>query len=116
MSSREVADLVEPLVLHQAFPTAEEAVRELVSDYILRQIDLYRAQIAKLEAQYGTSYEQFGEYLKERSALLADGQLDPEHKKKVAQAVMQEEEDYLDGKIARDFLNGWLGLKAEAAS
>lgn len=116
MTDQEVIAIVEPLVRHQAFATSEGAVRELVLDFILRQIDKYRARITALEKRYGMPFEQFGAYLKERSALLVNGRFDLEQKKRVAQAVMAEEEDWLDWKIARDFLKGWLGLKAETAS
>ncbi len=44
MSERDVVILVEPLVRHGAFPSTEVAVRELVSDYILRQIDECRVE------------------------------------------------------------------------
>ncbi len=114
MSKREVATIVEPLVRHQAFPSAEDAVRELVLEFILRQIDRYRRRITKLEKRHGMSFEDFSAYLKERSALLSNDQLDPQQKRRIAQAVMIEEEDWLDWKIARDFLEGWLSVKAEA--
>jgi hypothetical protein len=65
--------------------------------------------------RHGMSFEQFSAYLKARSALLSNGQLDASQKKSVAQAVMNEEEDWLDWKIARDFLEAWLGLKDETA-
>jgi hypothetical protein len=115
MTDHDVVAIVEPLVRHQAFATSEDAVRELMLDFMLRQIDRYRTRITALEKRYGMSFEQFGSYLKERSALLANGHLEPEQKKRVAQSVMAEEEDWLDWKIARDFLKGWLGLKAETA-
>ena len=116
MTDKEVVELVAPLVRHRVFATPEDAVRELVADFVLRQIDRYREQVATLEKRYGMSFEQFGAYLKEKSKLLANGHLEPEQKKKIAQAVMTEEEDWLDWKIARDFLNGWLELKVEATA
>jgi Arc/MetJ-type ribon-helix-helix transcriptional regulator len=115
MTEREVAAIIEPLVRSRAFASAEEAIRTLVRDYILRQIQRYSDRLAALEKRHGMSFEQFSAYLKERSALLSNGHLDPEQKKRVAQAVMAEEEDWLDWKIARDFLESWLGLKAEAS-
>jgi len=83
-------------------------------EFILRQIDRYRRRITKLEKRHGMSFEDFSAYLKERSALLSNDQLDPQQKRRIAQAVMLEEEDWLDWKIARDFLEGWLSVKAEA--
>ena len=114
MTDKEVVALVEPLIRHKAFSSTEDAVCELVADFVLCQIDRYRGRSAALEKRHGMTFEQFGIYLKERSKLLANGRLELEQKKKVAQAVMLEEEDWLDWKISRDFLNSWLGLKAEA--
>ena len=111
-----IVAIVEPLVRRRIFPSEEDAVRELVADFILRQIDESRAKIAELESRYSMSHERFNAYLKERSSLLITGQLGPEQRKKVAQAVMQEEEDWLDWKIAHDTLQDWLGLQAEVAT
>jgi len=116
MTEREVAAIVDPLVRSRAFASAEDAVRTLVRAYILRQIQHYSERLAALEKRYGMPFEHFSAYLKERSALLSNGHLDPEEKKRVAQAVMVEEEDWLDWKIARDLLESWLSVKAEAAA
>lgn len=110
-----IVAIVEPLVRRRIFPSEEDAVRELVADFILCQIDESRAKIAGLESRYSMSYERFNAYLKERSSLLITGQFGPEQRKKVAQAVMQEEENWLDWKIAHDSLQDWLGLQAEVA-
>ena len=116
MADQDVAAILEPLVEHQAFASVEEAARKLVSGFILGEIDEYREQIASLEKRYGMSFEQFSAYLKERSSLLTDGQLELQHRKRIAQAVMTEEEDWLDWKVAREFLESWLGLHAGAAA
>lgn len=116
MSSRDVTEIIEPLVRHQVFPSVEAAARSLVIDRILREIDRYRGRIAALEQRYGMPFEQFSAYLKERSALLSNGHLDAPQKQKVAQALMSEEEDWLDWKIAREFLEAWLGLQSEATA
>jgi hypothetical protein len=116
MSSRDLSEIIEPLVRHQVFSSVEEAARSLVRDRILVEIDRYRGRIAALEQRHAMSFEQFSVYLKERSALLADGQLDAPQKQKVAQALMNEEEDWLDWKVAREFLEAWLGLKGEATA
>ncbi|MEK6574188.1 MAG: hypothetical protein AABZ58_07720, partial [Chloroflexota bacterium] len=76
MTEKEVVALVEPLVRHKAFPSTEEAVRELVAGFVLRQIDRYRERIAEFEKRHGMTFEQFGAYLKERSMTLTNGQLD----------------------------------------
>ncbi len=116
MSDQEVVTLVEPLIRHRAFASAEEAVRQLVLDFILRRIDQYRERLSVFEKRYGMPFEQFSAYLKERTVLLADNHLDPAQKQRVAQAVMAEEDDWLDWKIARDFLQEWLGVRAEVVA
>jgi hypothetical protein len=116
MPSHDVAAIIEPLVRHQVFPSIEDAARSLVLDRILREIDRYRGRIDALAERYGMPFEQFSAYLKARSALLSDGQLEASQKRVVAQAIMSEEEDWLDWKIARDFLEAWLGLKGETVA
>jgi len=56
----------------------------------------------------GMNYEQFEAYLRERSATLMASP-DPA----LNQAIMAEEEDALDGKVAREMLQSWLGLETE---
>jgi hypothetical protein len=63
MIDQEVVALVEPLVRLKAFSSIEEAVRELVTDFILRQVDYYRERLVELEKRYGMTFEQFGVYL-----------------------------------------------------
>lgn len=57
MTEKEVVALVEPLVRHKAFSSTEDAVRGLVLDFVLRQIDRYRERSAVLEKQYGMTFE-----------------------------------------------------------
>jgi len=56
------------------------------------------------------TYEQFNDYLKSRSAMLA-----AKPTPALNQAVIAEEEDALDWKIACEMLQSWLGL-AEAGT
>lgn len=76
----------------------------MAHDCVSRQIKHYRAIVENLQARYGMTYEQFDAYLSARSALLA---ANPEPA--LNQAVMAEEEDALDWKIAREMLQSWLG-------
>ncbi len=110
MSSR-VASVIEPFVQRGLFANPEQAITEMARDYVLRQIERYRATIENLQAKHGMTYEQFEAYLKSRSALL---QANPNPA--LNQAVMAEEEDALDWKIAREMLTSWLGLQAEAGA
>ena len=101
-------NVLEPFVARGLFANSEEAATEMARIYILRQIQRHQAVIDRLEAKYGMSYEQFVAYLQVRSQTLADTP-NPE----LNQAIMAEEEDALDWKIAREMLSSWLGLQTE---
>lgn len=111
MADSELVTILEPLVKHRAFLTAEEAARALVSNFILQQIDESRSQISALEKKHGMGFDHFNAYLKQRTADLMEGKINPQDKHRVAQAIMLDEDDWLDWKIARDTLTEWLGLQ-----
>jgi polyhydroxyalkanoate synthesis regulator phasin len=113
MKASQVDKVVEPLVQRGLFETTESAVRGLAQDYILRQIVRYQETIGNLEQKYGMDYDQFIQYLKQRAALLQSTNVSPEQRQPLNQAVMLEEEDALEWKIAREMLQSWLGLKSE---
>lgn len=106
--SSNLSAVVEPFVRRGLFPNAEMAVAEIARDYILHQIDQYRGIEAALEDRYGMSYEQFEDYLRARSETLLRSP-----NPALNQAVMAEEDDALDWKIARDMIRSWLGLQRE---
>lgn len=62
------------------------------------------------------NFERFGEYLYERSALLENDSLSPEKRKVLGRAIMEEEDDWFDWKVAREMLESWLGLREEVSS
>lgn len=104
----EVASVVEPFVRRGLFPSPEKAVAEMAREYILRQVEHYRSVVEGLQAKYGMTHDQFSAYLKSRSKTLIttpNPTLD--------EAVMKEEEDALDWKIADEMLQAWLGLETE---
>jgi len=107
----DVIDIVRPFVRRGLFASAEKAVAEMARDYVLRQIERYRAVDDRLQTKYGMSYEQFEAYLQSRSDALATAP-DPA----LNQAVMMEEEDGDDWKLAREMLHSWLGLQGEVAA
>ena len=109
--SAQAMTIVEPFVRRGLFASPEQAVTEMARDYVMRQIERYRVTVENLQAKYGMTYEQFEAYLKSRSATLS-AHPDPA----LNQAVMVEEEDALDWKIARDMLTSWLGLQAETGA
>lgn len=54
------------------------------------------------------TYEQFESYLEARSTILVS-----KPNPQLNQAIMQEEEDAFDWKVASEMLNSWLGLQYE---
>ena len=106
-----VSAMVEPLVNRKMFATEEEAVRSLLREYILQQVSQLQQELSSLESKYGMSFEQFAAYVHERSVLLEEGDLSPEQRKALGQAIVQEEEDWLEWKLNREMLDSWLGLR-----
>ncbi|MBI5651381.1 MAG: hypothetical protein HZC40_13210 [Chloroflexi bacterium] len=104
----QVTTVIEPFVRRGLFSSPEQAVSEMARDYILRQIERHRATIEKLQTRYGMNYAQFNAYLKSRAATLLT-MPNPV----LGKAVMQEEQDALDWKIATEMLQSWLGLQSE---
>ena len=108
--SPELIAVVEPFVRRGLFPNAETAVTEIARDYVLRQIERYRVIEAAFQARYGMTYEQFDDYLRARSKTLSETPSPA-----LNQAIMTEEDDALDWKIARDMVRSWLGLQREVS-
>jgi len=105
--SQNLAEIVHPLVEKGLFENAEIAVRNLMVDYTLHQIEHYQGIIRKFEQKYGMNYGQFNKYLSEQAQKAgSDEQL---HKR-----IMIEEEDALDWKIAAETLESWLGMKRKS--
>jgi hypothetical protein len=106
-----VSSILQPFVQRGLFPSTEKAVAEIAQDYVLRQIERYRAIDERLQSQYGMTYDQFEAYLRARSSALAAA---PDVR--LNQAVMREEEDAHDWHVAREMLQSWLGLQGEVAA
>ena len=104
--STQLTAIIEPFVKRGIFESPEKAVAEMARDYVLHQIERYRTKVEQYETQYGMRYEQFQTYLQARTTHLTTHPSPELH-----QAIMEEEEDALNWKIARDMLNNWLGLQ-----
>lgn len=111
--SATIGTAVKPLVERKIFNTEEEAVRTILREYVLRQINTLRRQVGRFERKYGMRFRQFSEYLHERSVLLGSGDLSTEQCRTLGQAIMQEEDDWLDWKVAQEMLESWLGIRQE---
>lgn len=104
----QITAVIEPFVQRGLFESSEKAISTMAYDYVLRQVERYQTTIERLQDKYGMDYEQFEAYLKARSATLA-----AEPTRELNQAIMLEEEDALEWKIARDMLASWLGVQVE---
>lgn len=105
-----ITTVVSPFVKRGLFESPEKAISAMATDYILHQIERYQARIEGLEKKHGMAYEQFDAYLKTRSETL-----EKKPNKKLGQAIMLEEEDAFDWKVAREMLASWLGLQVEVS-
>lgn len=104
------------LIKRKIFKTEDEAVQNLLRDYILRQIADLRREIGRYERKYGMPFEQFSDYIHERSVLLKKGNLSAEQRMNLNQAIMREEDSWLDWKVNREMLDSWLGISKEIAA
>jgi hypothetical protein len=111
--SASISAVIEPLIRKKIFNTEEEAIQELTREYILRQIAILRRKIGRFERNYGMRFQQFCDYLHERSVLLEKSKLSEEQRQVLARAVMQEEDDWLDWKVAQEMIESWIGLQQE---
>ena len=106
--TNQIAAVIEPFVQRGLFESSEKAVFAMAYDYVLHQVEHYKAKIARLQNKYGMNYEQFESYLKARSKTLA-----ATPNSELNRAIMLEEDDALNSKIARDMLASWLGVQSE---
>jgi len=114
--SATISAAIEPLIRRKIFNNEEEAIRELLREYILRQIAALRREAGRFERKYGMRFQQFSEYLHERSVLLERDDLSAEQRQALGRAIMQEEDDWLDWKAAQEMLDSWLGLRREVTA
>jgi len=106
--------LIEPLIRRKIFSTEEEAVREIVREYILRQITDIRKEVEHFEHKYRMRFEEFGSCLRQRSELLVSDDLPETQRLPLSRAVMEEENDWLDWKVSQEMLDCWLGISGES--
>ena len=111
-----MATPVEALIKRNIFASEEEAINELVRDYVLRQVEGLQTEVRQFEHKYGMDFQQFQQYLHERSVLLENKSLPAEQLEPLNAAIMQEEDDWLDWKAARNMLENWLGLRREVGA
>ena len=104
------------LVKRKIFKTEEEAIQSLLRDYIMGQIAGLRREIARFERKYGMSFQQFSDYIHDRSVLLEKNNLPADQCVNLNRTIMDEEDAWLDWKVAREMLDNWLGISEEIAA
>ncbi len=114
--SASINEPIELLIKRRIFKTEDEAIRNLLRDYILGKIAGLRREIGRFERKYGMRFEQFSDYIHDRSVLLETGNLSENQRLNLSQAIMQEEDAWLDWKVAREMLDSWLGINREIAA
>jgi hypothetical protein len=115
MNTNASAD-IKLLIKRKIFKTEEEAIRNLLREYILKQIADLRREIGRFERKYGMRFEQFSDYIHDRSVLLEKGDLSAEQRLNLNQAIMRDEDVWLDWKVTRETLDSWLGISKEIAA
>jgi chromosome segregation ATPase len=105
--------MLNPLIKRELFSNKEDALQELLKAYILGQISEIQQEVSTFEQKYGMHFRQFDAYLHERSTLLTKNDISTTQRQKLGQAIMQEEDDWFDWKVAQEMLDNWLGLQRE---
>jgi hypothetical protein len=111
-----INETLKVLVKRKIFKTEEEAVKNLLRDYILKQITDLSREIGSFERNHGMNFEQFSDYIHDRSLLLDKSNLQAEQRLHLNQDIMRDEDTWLDWKVAREMLDSWLGISKEIAA
>ena len=107
--------ILEPLIRRRVFADEKAALRELTRDYVRHQVETLIREVRQFEQRYGMSFDRFDEYLHVRSTLLSSGELSTEQKRNLGQALMREEDDWLDWKATQEILDSWLSINQEVS-
>ena len=107
---------MQPLIKRNMFNSEDQAIQELVRNYILHQISDLQRNIHRFEKKYGMRFNRFVDYLHVRSALLESGQLPAQQRQILGQVIMREEEDWMEWKATQEMLDRWLDVRQEVGA
>lgn len=107
---------VEPFIKRNIFASEDQAIQELVHGYVLHQIIDLQRTVQGFEKKYGMHFDRFVDYLHVRSTLLESGRLSEQQRQTLGQAIMHEEDDWIEWKAAQEMLKNWLGLRQEVGA
>lgn len=105
--------MIEPLIRRHIFRNEDDAVKTLLRTYIVNQLGELQQRNDAFKRKYRMEFESFGDYLHERSELLRRDALSPEERQAIGRAIMQEEDDWFDWKVALEMLDAWIGIRQE---
>lgn len=104
---------VEPFIKRNIFGNEDQAIQELVHGYVLHQVIDLQHTIQHFEKKYGMNFGRFVDYLHVRSTLHESERLSGQQRQTLSQAIMCEEDDWIEWKAAQEMLENWLELRQE---
>lgn len=109
MENTAIQRYISPLVQKELFINEEEAIRELVYNYIIRKVSELSSSVEIFEEKYKMKIYQFQSLIKEEISISkTSSQID---KKKFSQLLMEHEDDLQDWKAKQEILDSWLNLQ-----
>lgn len=114
METTAIQRYIQPLVENELFTNEEEAIKELVQNYVSLKISELSSMVHFFENKYKMSRIQFQKLIREEFevSLLTLFDLD---KKKSSQLLMQHEDDLQDWSSKQEILNSWMAIQKEMA-
>jgi len=107
MTNITVETIIQPLIQQHIFSNYTEATHVSVRDYVRHQLRRFEKKVARFEKRYGMTWEQFDPYTAARTTTLREANLTPEQRKTLSQAIMQEEDDWLEWKAMVEMQQSW---------
>jgi hypothetical protein len=101
---------IKPLIKRKIFKSEEDAVQKLLGSYVLQNVDELKNTLQSYSLKYNMDFEQFSDYLHEKSLLLNERKLSPKKRISLGKEIMTEESDLLEWKASKEILESWLGL------
>jgi hypothetical protein len=109
MENTAVQRYISPLVQKELFLNEEEAIRELVHNYIIKKTSELSSGILIFEEKYKMQFYQFQNLIKEEIAVSVNSSnID---KKKFSQLLMEHEDDLQEWKAKQEILDSWLSME-----
>jgi hypothetical protein len=102
---------IEPLIRKKIFKSEEEAVQKLIGSYLIHELDNLKKVLQSYENRYHMDYNQFCDYIREKSLFLTDSSITSDLRKSLSKEVMSLEDDKIEWKATKEMMENWLGLR-----